>query len=140
MMKLLSCLVFFFTLAACAPISAVPDESLLNTYWRALEIDGKAVEVAGNRNEPHLVLSAENRAHGSDGCNRFNGTYDLSKGLRLGRMASTMMACMPPIDAQARAFSVALGATQSYRITGKLLELCDADGRVRLRLEATALK
>lgn len=140
MMKLLSCLVFFFALGACAPISAVPDESLLNTYWRALEIDGKAVEVVANHNEPHLVLSAENRAHGSDGCNRFNGTYDQAKGLRLGRMASTMMACMPSVDAQARAFLVALTATQSYRIAGKRLELRDADGRLRLRLEATAFK
>ena len=139
-MKFLYFLVFFFTLSACAPVSSVPDESLQNTYWRAIDIDGKAVEVGRNSNEPHLVLGAENRAHGSDGCNRFNGTYDLSKGLRLGRMASTMMACVPPIDAQAREFSVALGATQTYRITGKLLELRDADGRVRLRLEATALK
>ena len=121
-------------------MNSVPDESLLNTYWRAIDIDGKTVEVGRNSNEPHLVLGAENRAHGSDGCNRFNGTYDLSKGLRLGRLASTMMACVPPIDTQARAFSVALGATQTYRITGKLLELRDADGRVRLRLEATALK
>lgn len=121
-------------------MDSVPDESLLNTYWRALEIDGKAVEVAKNRNEPHLVLGGENRAHGADGCNRFNGTYDLSKGLRLGRMASTMMACTPPIDAQARAFLSALGATQSYRLAGRILELHDVDGRLRLRLEATALK
>ena len=139
-MKFFFTLAFLLGLAACAPVSSVPDESLLNTYWRALEIDGKPVLVVNNRSEPHFVLAAENRAHGSDGCNRFNGTFDLSQGLRFGRMASTMMACLPPVDVQARAFTTALIETASYRITGKLIELSDAKGRVRLRLEATVLK
>lgn len=139
-MKSVIALALLFGLSACASVSPVPDESLLNTYWRALEVEGKAVVAVNNRNEPHFVLAAESRAHGSDGCNRFNGNYDLTLGLRFGRMASTMMACLPPVDVQAREFSTALSETANYRINGKLIELIDAKGRVRARLEATPLK
>ena len=94
-----------------------------------------------NRAEPHLVLAAENRTHGSDGCNRFNGNYETSaQTLRFGQMASTMMACIPPAGLISREFIGALTATVSYRIQGKQLSLLDRDGRVRMRLEATALK
>ena len=139
-MKRFFMLAILLGLSACAPVSSIPDESLLNTYWRALDIDGKPVVAVNDRNEPHFVLAAESRAHGSDGCNRFNGSYDLTQGLRFSRMASTMMACPPPVDGQAREFTSALSATTSYRINGKLIELSDLKGRVRLRLEATALK
>ncbi len=139
-MKLFFTLAILLGLSACAPVSSVPDESLLNTYWRAIEIDGKLVVAVNNRSEPHFVLAAEYRAHGSDGCNRFNGSYDLTQGLRFSRMASTMMACLPPVDAQAREFTNVLSETSSYRINGKLIELSDVKGHVRLRLEATALR
>ena len=139
-MKLLFALAILLGLSACSTVQSMPDEPLLDRYWRALEIDGKPVTVASNRAEPHLVLAAENRTHGSDGCNRFNGSYILADGLRFGHLASTMMACVPPVDSMARAFSSALSATASYRIQGKQMSLLDADDRVRLRLEATFLK
>jgi heat shock protein HslJ len=97
--------------------------------------------VVSNRAEPHLVLAAKNRTHGSDGCNRFNGGYETSgQTLHFARLASTMMACMPPVDQMAREFVGAISATASYRIQGKQLTLLDGEGRVRMRLEATALK
>ena len=139
-MKFLIALALLLGLSACASVSPVPDESLLNTYWRAIEVEGKPAVAVNNRNEPHFVLAAEYRAHGSDGCNRFNGSYDLSQGLRFGRMASTMMACIPPVDVQAREFTTALLETANYRVKGRVIELLDAKGRVRLRLEATPLK
>ena len=118
----------------------MPDEPLQDRYWRAVEINGKPVRLSSERAEPHIVLSKDLRAHGSDGCNRFNGTYESAAGLRFGRMASTLMACVPPVDLLARDFSGALAATANYRIQGKQMELIDAEGRIRLRLEATFLK
>ena len=137
MKKFLSALCFACGLVACSTSPTLPDEPLQDRYWRVIEIDGKAV---ANRSEPHVVLASDLRAHGSDGCNRFNGSYTLADGLRFGHLASTMMACVPPVDSMARAFSSALSATASYRIQGKQMSLLEADGRVRLRLEATFLK
>ncbi len=139
-MKFLFALAFFLGLAACTHMAPVSDEPLLDRYWRVVEIDGKVVKVVNNHAEPHLILAAGNRAHGSDGCNRFNGSYDTTQGLRFGRMASTMMACMPPVDLLAREFMAALNTTASYRIKGQRMDLLDTEGRVRVRLEATFLK
>ena len=50
------------------------------------------------------------------------------------------MACIPPVDLMSREFNAVLIATNAYRIQGKQLILLDGEGRVRMRLEATALK
>jgi heat shock protein HslJ len=139
-MKRLSVIFSLSVLAACSTTSVVSDEPLQERYWRAVEIDGKALPAVAGRAEPHVVFGANQRAHGSDGCNRFQGGYDISKGLRFGQLASTMMACPPPIDQQARTFAQALAATVDYRIRGKKMQLLDQDGKPRLRLEATFLK
>lgn len=140
MKKFLSALCFAYGLVACSTSPTVPDEPLQDRYWRVIEIDGKAVQASANKSEPHVVLASDLRAHGSDGCNRFNGSYTLADGLRFSHLASTMMACVPPVDTLARAFSRALVATVSYQIKGKQMAWLDADGQVRLRLEATFLK
>lgn len=140
MNRLISVFCLSLALNACSTSSSVPDEPLQDRYWRAVEINGQAVRPGSERAEPHLVLSKDLQVHGSDGCNRFNGSYESGAGLRFGRMASTMMACVPPVDLLAREFSGALAATANYRIQGRQMELIDADGRVRLRLEATFLK
>ena len=140
-MKFLFSLAFFLGLSACSSVQSMSDEALLDRYWRALEIDGKPVTVGNNRAEPHFVLAAENRTHGSDGCNRFNGGYETTgQTLHFARLASTMMACVPPVDQMSRDFIGAISATASYRIQGKQLTLLDDVGRVRMRLEATVLK
>ena len=127
-------------LAACGAGPTLPDEPLQERYWRVVQIDGQPLPAGLSHGEPHLVLSSGLRAHGSDGCNRFLGSYETTGGLKFGPLASTMMACPPPLDALARQFAGSLGATADYRITGRVMELLDARGKVRLRLEATALK
>jgi len=139
MRNLLFTLPLSLLLAACAAAPGTPDEPLQDRYWRAVEIDGKPVDKSSG-GEPHVVLDKALRTHGADGCNRFNGSYQVDKGLRFGLLASTMMACPPPVDSQARAFTQALSATADYRIRGQVMELLDAQGKTRLRLEATFLK
>jgi heat shock protein HslJ len=52
-------------------------------------------------------------------------------------MAMTRRACLGDgADALESAFVAALGATASYRITAASLELRDAEGKLRIRLEA----
>ena len=112
----------------------------MGRYWHEVEIEGKPVSVSSDRAEPQVVLIKYVRAYGSDGCNRFNGSYILSPGLRFGQMASAMMACLPVVNVMARDFLSALVATANYQIHSKQMVLLDTDGRVRLRLEATFLK
>ena len=124
----------------CSTATTVADVPLQDRYWRAVEIEGKPVSVTHDPAEPHVVLVKDMRAYGSDGCNRFTGSYTLSPGLHFGQLASTMMACLPSINVMASEFSGALAATTNYQIHGKQMLLLDAAGRVRLRLDATPLK
>ena len=140
MNRLISVFCLSLALNACSTSSSVPDEPLQDRHWRVVEINGQPVRPGSQAAEPHIVLSQDLRAHGSDGCNRFNTSYESAAGLHFGRMASTMMACAPEVDLVAREFSGALAATANYRIQGRQMELIDAEGRVRLRLEATSLK
>lgn len=129
-------------LVVAVQASAKPEAELLGTYWRAVEIDGKPVAPQPPKREAHLVLTAEGkRVSGSTGCNRFTGTFEqTADGFHFSKMASTRMACPPPLDAQEGAFLQALNATTAVGISGNTLELKDAEGRVRLRFEARASK
>jgi heat shock protein HslJ len=110
---------------------------LVGTYWRAVAIDGNPVTVESDKREPHFVLSAEGSVSGSTGCNRLMGSYEQDgNSLRFKQMATTKMACPPPVDAMERAFLQVLGVTTGVQLSGNTLELQDAAGKVRMRLEA----
>ncbi|MGP5593699.1 META domain-containing protein [Corynebacterium flavescens] len=53
----------------------------------------------GGPGEPQLVLDADGRVSGSDGCNRMMGSWSESDGqIQLSELASTMMACLGDVD------------------------------------------
>jgi len=121
---------------------ALAQASLLNTYWRPVEIDGEAVVLEPQQREPHFVLSSEgNRVHGSTGCNRIMGEFkqDADR-LRFKGLATTRMACPPAIAALEARFLEALNTVASQRIVGESLELRDASGQLRMRLESRYLR
>ncbi len=74
---------------------------------------------------------ADGRLSGSDGCNRYSGSYSLKQtALAVSpNLASTQMACAPDINAQAQAYIAALTGAKSYRIDGDRLDLLAADGK-----------
>lgn len=112
---------------------------LLGTYWRAVEIDGQPIIPAVEWREPHFMLSREgNRVVGSTGCNNLGGGFEQgADGFRFKGLLTTRMACSPPRDDLETLFLNALEATASQRIVGTTLELRDATGTLRMRLEAT---
>lgn len=120
----------------CAPQS-LTRASLLETYWRPVEVEGKAVLIHAGTREPHFVLfGKDNRVRGYTGCNSLTGTFEQGADVfRFKILATTRMACPPAIDFEAR-FLSALHATMSYRSVGESLELRDKGGRIRMRLEA----
>jgi copper homeostasis protein (lipoprotein) len=121
---------------------ALAQASLFNTYWRPVEIDGEAVRVEPQQREPHFVLTTDgNRVHGSTGCNRITGGFEQdADSLRFQGLATTRMACPPAIARLETRFLEALNATTAHRVIGESLELRDASGQLRMRLEARYLR
>jgi copper homeostasis protein (lipoprotein) len=127
----------------CAPQAAGRAE-LVETYWRPVEINGKAVVIHPGTREPHMVLTrGANRVRGYTGCNTMAGVFSpgTDDGLRFEKLAVTRHACLPEEGmAMEFAFVKALEDTMSQRITGESLELRDATGAIRMRLEARYLR
>ena len=121
--------------------AAAADLPLAGTEWRILRLGDMALDPgeAGRRPE-FLIDPATGRFAASAGCNRMMGGATITPdGLALGPVASTMMACPPPLDAAERALAEALAATRGWRIAGRALELLDGAGApVALLLGAPA--
>jgi heat shock protein HslJ len=107
--------------------------SLDGTAWTLASLPGTA-PVAGAT--PTAQFEG-GRIAGTDGCNRYTGSYEAVGGvLRVSRLASTMMACAPDVAAQAKAFTDALTGAGTFRIVDGRLELLATDGTVRVALAA----
>ena len=129
-------------LVGAGPAAAGPDAALTGTYWRAVTIDGSPAAQLPKKREAHMMFSAEGkRVSGSTGCNRFTGTFtQTGDNLSFSPLAVTKMACPPPLNTQEQDFLGALQATSAMHLAGNTLELKDASGKVRLRLEAGPAK
>ena len=109
---------------------------LRDTYWKLVEVDGRAVSTAKGAREAHLVLeSGEARARGHAGCNNFFGGFSAEgNSLEFSGLGSTMMACPSGMDTE-QAFLRALGETSRFEISGESLRLFAGD-RLLARFEA----
>lgn len=126
----LSAIALALLLSAPAQQTPPPASSrpLVGTYWKAIELGGKATPAQDPVREAHLQFQADGRVSGSDGCNRTTGGYTVSgESLTFGRMAATRMACLDTGDTE-RSFREALEATMRWRITGDRLELLSGSG------------
>jgi heat shock protein HslJ len=114
--------------AGCGTMaSAAESTSLDGTAWLLTGLPGHTLVP-----DSSVTLQfSEGRLSGSDGCNRYSGSYSVRNSvLTVGpNLASTQMACEPGIDAQARAYVAALTGAKSFRIDGERLELLAADGK-----------
>ena len=128
-------------LAGCAGTGAggTPGATLTDTYWALLEVDGNSFPEYQGTREPHIVFRREGeRVSGFAGCNAMAGGYEAAGDrLRVGPLALTRMACLgADATSMETAFVRGLELTASYRIDGARLELRDAAGAARVRLEA----
>jgi putative lipoprotein len=100
------------------------DVALQGTYWKLTQLGGVALPAAaGGAPEAHIVLHAEGRLAGSDGCNRMTGNYTIEAAqMWFERLGGTKMAC-PAISGADSAFIRALLVATAWRITGNTLEL-----------------
>jgi heat shock protein HslJ len=133
----LGCLGILFVLILMCGSFAQSESELVGTNWQVVEIDGSPVAAGQSKREAQMVFNAEGRVSGSTGCNRFTGAYKQeATGFRFTPLAVTKMACPPPLDAQERSFLRAMEGVAAVRQSGKTLELLDAGGKVRMRLQA----
>jgi len=115
-----------------------PNGGLLDTYWKLILLNDKEIVVSNSQSEPNIVLNAENRITGSDGCNNITGSYLLDgEKLTFGEVAGTRMACAEGGE-QAQVFNAALTKVASYTVHSDQLELRDATGLVVARFKAVA--
>lgn len=103
---------------------------LEGTYWKLIDIGGTpAVELDGFR-EAFLQFDAKRKfINGMGGVNGVGGEYEYTgqRSLRIKPGPSTMMAGPEPLMKQEMALRDALGQTDSFRVTGKMLELLAGD-------------
>ena len=107
-----------------------PDVSspLKNTYWSLIELNGEDSSNISSQPEVHLVFHAnDNTFHGSDGCNRIQGSYIQNKeAFKFESIISTRMYCAESMD-QADAFLQVLSKTKLTKIEEDYLILYAAD-------------
>ena len=113
------------------PVSAEPagggSEKLFAHRWALTEAAGQPVAPTGDAKEAHLLFFPPNRLGGSTGCNRLNGTFELTGGgqLKFSPLATTRMMCPEPAAATETRFVQALGTVKTYYVTDAALELRD---------------
>ena len=96
---------------------------LENTYWKLVEVNGKAVSVAPKHREAHLLLKPNGKKlQGFGGCNRILGSYQTKDDSIRFKAVTTMMACVEGMDTE-QEFLKALQTTTSFKLSGELLEL-----------------
>lgn len=72
------------------------DALLTEKYWKLISINDKKITNKDfNQTEPHISFKSEfNRVKGNDGCNVFNGKFQLEGNtIQFDKMLSTLMAC-----------------------------------------------
>jgi heat shock protein HslJ len=130
--------------ATLATLAAQPT-TLAGTAWSVTGVNNGKQAVVGIITGTELTLQflADGTLQGSGGCNRFNGGFTQEgKSLRIGRLASTRMACAEPAGrmAQEAQFLAALESAAKVRREGDKLELRTATDAlaVSARLAAAA--
>jgi len=148
-------LVIALTLAGCAPEEAgvaeapagaateaksmKPDVTLVNTYWKLVELNGALVE-PGEGKELHMILRSDDQVGGYAGCNQFTGSVTVTgEGIAFGPIASTRRMC-PDVMQQEGAFLQALENAQRFEISGEDLAIANAGGEVTLRFAAVYMQ
>jgi heat shock protein HslJ len=111
--------------------------SVTETQWNLIELNGSEVNVPVAEGQVYIYLQQQgDKLSGTDGCNRFFGSYDLSgSSLQFHSVAQTLMACRGAFTERESEFMEALKLVTSYQISDNFLQL-KVDDRVLARFQA----
>lgn len=121
-------------LAACAlPPAPPPRQPAARSGAVGLAGSSWALEsLNGQRALPEATVTLNfeaDKVNGSDGCNRFMGSYTQDgASITFGQLAGTLMACPDPIMKQASDFRQALASARAARVADGRLTLLDEAG------------
>lgn len=122
-------------LVSHARMSHAQAPELAGSHWALGQINGEDARLG---KDAGLVFdTAGTWVSASGGCNRFMGDVILSGDTLTfpKKMAGTLMACPPEIDAQERAFLAALKDVQRFEQEGETLRLLDKEQTILLQFE-----
>ena len=118
--------------------SGASQARVVETQWNLIELNGSTVNVPeADKGQIYIYLQQDgDRLSGSDGCNRFFGSYDLSgSSLQFHSVAQTMMACQGGFTEREAELLEALKLASSYQISDSILQLKVGD-RILARFQA----
>lgn len=128
-------------LAACNPpaprpmpvVTTVEANPLLETRWLVSALAGSPPSPSDAALT--LIFGGRDTVIGSGGCTGFRGPLSVeSSTITLGPLSAGTASCGEAIDAQERAYLLALQAATTYQLDGAELILLDADGTELVRL------
>lgn len=147
--QLALCVLFSITIVAAGCSSATvdhkeaeyPDESLTNTYWKLVEVDGAPITARENFREAHMVLHLDaSRLAGSTGCNTLMGSYQVkNERITFNQVATTKMACPAAQMKTERDFLATLEQAATWSVNGAALVLMGANSKPLANFEAVHL-
>jgi heat shock protein HslJ len=119
-------LVLALFLAACSGSSS----GLTGVTWKLVSYGPPGDELAAVTDVvTSLVFGEDGKVSGNMGCNSFGGDYTASGSqITFGPLASTLMACDPPIMNQETGVLGILSGKVDYKVSGTLLTITNADG------------
>ena len=110
---------------------------LENTRWELVGLNGKPISPPSGKEEPYIQLNPNGKSlQGFAGCNTINGNYqpDGNK-LKFSNISTSNQSCGEPVKSVERAFLNTIKATDSFKLTGRKLELYGG-GKLLAKFEA----
>jgi heat shock protein HslJ len=108
-------------------------QDLAGTSWEAVNFYNGNQAIVGVITDTTLTaeFGMDGTLSGSSGCNNFSGSYTVDgQKIKIGPLASTMMACEDPegVMEQEAQYLAALQMAETYQVEGQVLELRRSDG------------
>lgn len=129
----------FWPNETCAQGPIAPAQPLLETVWQLVSVNAVPVQEAVLGQAAHIRLRKGGRLTGSTGCNRVQGSWQVSADkLGLSRLVSSRAYCREAMAQQEQALLGALRNARQYRLVGHQLELLQGD-QVVARFVATEM-
>jgi heat shock protein HslJ/uncharacterized membrane protein len=117
--------------ASGEPLVFVAEVQRLDGDWRVSGFNNGRDAVVGLAGDAPITLSFEKDAvSGNAGCNTFRGGYVVDgKGVKIGPLGATRMACAEDLMKQEREFLAALESAVKWAVEGDTLDMHRADGQ-----------
>jgi heat shock protein HslJ len=111
--------------------------SLVGTEWVLVDLGGTPVPETSR--QATLVFSEPGKVSGNGSCNRFTGTVEVGElgVMKIGPLASTRMACPPPLGDQELAYLTALQKAERLGTEGDQLNVYSQGLEKPLRFKRT---